>query len=193
MGSRPTTRTESREATARSLAVAVAIAVATGLAMALAKRYLDWSLGIPGHGGVGWIAALITGTSLNPRRGMATVAGAAMAFWAVPVGLNHTLAYNLALYTSAAALLDGVRWLRLPTRFAAGAALAGAAVHVFKFGFVFGNALLASTLRNVQAYGFLAALRNHVIFGLMGGLLGWALLKGKQALWARWSGAHPAQ
>jgi len=177
-----TTRTDTREATGRSLATDLAIAVATGLVMALAKRYLDFHLGLPGHAGVGWIAALIAGTSLNPRRGMAVVAGASMALWGAPVGLNHTLAYNLALYTSAAALLDGVRWLRLPTRFAAGAALAGVAVHVAKFVFVFGNALLSGTVRHVEAYGFTAALRNHVLFGLLGGLAGWALLAGGRRL-----------
>ena len=70
-------------------AVDVGLALLTGFGMALAKRTLDFSLGIPGHAGTFWIAVLIAGSMGNRRRGMATLAGASVAVWAVPLGLHH--------------------------------------------------------------------------------------------------------
>ena len=50
----------------RSLVLDCALAVAIGLVAALAKRHLDFELGIPGHAGVGWISVLILGRLANP-------------------------------------------------------------------------------------------------------------------------------
>ena len=99
-----------------SLAVAVLIAVLTGFVAAVAKRYLDFSLGIPGHAGVGWIAVLVAGRLGNDRSGMATIAGLSMGVWSTPVGLNHSMAYNTVLYGMAGVLLDSGVMLRLPLR-----------------------------------------------------------------------------
>ena len=169
----------------RSVAVDVALAVAIGLVAALAKRYLDFSLGIPGHAGVGWIAVLVSGRLLNGRIGMATISGLAMGASALPVGLGHSLGYNLLLYGMAGALLDSGVLLRLPLKRAWGAALAGMIVHVAKYGFIFANAWVSDILRRVEIFGFLGALFNHVIFGAAGGLLGWALWRGGCRLRAR--------
>src|SRR3990172_8503027 len=59
----------------RPAAVDVTLAVMIGLAATLAKRYLDFHLGVPGHAGVGWIAVLVSGRLLNGRPGVAAVAG----------------------------------------------------------------------------------------------------------------------
>ena len=162
----------------RSAAADVALAVAIGLVAALAKRYLDFSLGIPGHAGVGWIAVLVSGRLLNSRPGMATVAGLSMGLLAVPVGIGHSLGYNVLLYGMAGALLDSGALLRLPLHRPWGAMLAGTAVHLAKFGFIFVNAWVSDILRRVEVFGFLAALVNHVAFGAAGGLLGWAIWRG---------------
>lgn len=159
----------------RSLAVDIAIAVGIGLAAALAKRYLDFHLGVPGHAGVGWIAVLVFGRLINGRVGMATVAGLSMGLWGVPVGLSHSLAYNMMLYGMAGALLDSGTLVRLPLHRAWGAALAGVIVHVAKFGVVIGHAWVSGILRRVEIYGFLGALGNHIVFGALGGVVGWAL------------------
>lgn len=160
---------------ATNLAIAITIAVATGLVAALAKRYLDFHLGIPGHAGVGWIAVLVSGRLINGRAGMATVAGLSMGLWGVPVGLGHSVGYNMMLYGMAGALLDSGTMVRLPLRRAWGAALAGIILHVAKFGVIIGHAWVSGILRRVEAYGFLGALGNHIAFGALGGLLGLGL------------------
>ena len=166
------------EATRRiSPAAAVAVAVGVGLVAALAKRYLDFSLGIPGHAGVGWIAVLVAGRLGNPRFGMATVAGLSMAAWGVPIGLNHSLAYNTALYGMAGAILDSGVMMRLPLHRFWGAAAAGVLIHVAKFGYIFANAWMADMIRNVEVFGMTRSLANHIVFGALGGLLGWGIWK----------------
>jgi hypothetical protein len=165
--SRPTRR--------RSVAEDVVVAIVIGFFAALAKRYLDFSLGIPGHAGVGWIAVLIFGRLVNDRPGMATIAGLSMGIWGVPVGLGHSIGYNMALYGMAGALLDSGSMLRLPLSRAWGAMIAGTIVHLAKFGFIFANAWLADMVRRVEIYGLLRALGNHAVFGALGGLVGWSL------------------
>jgi hypothetical protein len=169
----------------RRLISDVGIALGVGLLGALAKKYLDFHLGIPGHAGVGWIAVLVAGRLGNPRAGMATLSGLAMGVWGVPVGLGHSLGYNTLLYGMAGALLDSAPLMRLPLTRSWGAALAGAAVHVAKYGFIFANAWLSDMLRRVEVYGFLRALGNHVVFGAAGGLVGWAAWRSGRSLWER--------
>jgi len=160
----------------RSWLLDTLLALAIGLVAALAKRYLDWSLGIPGHAGVGWIAVFVAGALVNPRRGMAALAGVSMAVWAVPLGLGHSFGYNALMYGSAAAGLEAVVLLRLPVRRWWGAATAGAAVHLLKYVFVFANAWVSGVFRRFEIYGLLAALRNHLLFGLAGGIVGWSVV-----------------
>ncbi len=162
------------------------LAVLMGFVAALAKRHLDWSLGIPGHAGVGWIAVLTAGVLINPRRGMAVVAGASMAVWAVPMGIGHSFGYNVFLYGSAAAVLDLLGVLRVPIHRWWGAAIAGGVAHVVKYGYIFMSAWVSGIVRNFEVFGILAAFRNHVVFGIAGGLLGWAVVGvGRRTVWAR--------
>jgi hypothetical protein len=173
----------------RHLVRDLGLAVVTGLMGALAKKHLDFHLGIPGHAGVGWIAVLISGRLANCRPGMATVAGVSMGLWSVPVGLGHSLGYNLALYGSVAALLDVPALRRLTGSRLFGAMTAGILVHVAKFVFVLANVLLSGTVRNVEVYGLSSALVNHVAFGAAGGLAGWGLWRTGRALATRFHSA----
>ena len=179
------TLARSRSTRPRSLSVDLALAVAVGLVATLAKRYLDFHLGIPGHAGVGWIAVLVSGRLLNGRAGMATVAGLSMGLWGVPIGLGHSIGYNMMLYGLAGSLLDSGTLLRLPMRRLWGATLAGVVIHLAKFGFVFANAWISDILRRVEIFGFLGALANHLVFGAAGGMLGWAMWRAGGALYAR--------
>jgi hypothetical protein len=178
----PTRETTGNRRLARDLGLAVVI----GLVGALAKKHLDFHLGIPGHAGVGWIAVLIFGRLVNRRPGMAAVAGVSMGLWSVPVGLGHSLGYNLALYGSVAALLDLPGLRRLTSSGGLfGAVTAGILVHVAKFVFVLANVWLSGTVRTVELYGLSSALVNHVAFGAAGGLVGWGLFRTGRALVAR--------
>jgi len=175
---RPDTRVE------RPWLLDLLLALAIGFVAALAKRYLDWSLGIPGHAGVGWIAVLVSASLVNPRRGMTVLAGASMAVWGVPLGLGHSLGYNVFLYGSAAASLEAVILLRLPVAKLWGAATAGTVVHAIKYLCVFANAWVSGIVRNFEIYGLLSAMRNHLLFGLAGGLVGWTgFILGRRYLW----------
>jgi hypothetical protein len=182
----PTEATTGRQRLLRDLSLAVLI----GLVGALAKKYLDFRLGIPGHAGVGWIAVLISGRLVNRRPGMAAVAGVAMGLWSVPVGLGHSLGYNVALYGSVAALLDLPGLRRLPGSGLVGAMTAGVLVHVAKFVFVLVNVWLSATVRSVELYGLSSALVNHVAFGAAGGLLGYGLWRTGRAARSRF---HPIE
>lgn len=169
----------------RRLFRGVVLAVSIGLMGALAKKHLDFHLGIPGHAGVGWIAVLMSGRLVNRRPGMSAIAGISMGLWGVPVGLGHSLGYNLALYGSAAALLDIPAVRRLAGSRPFGPATAGVLVHVAKFVFVLGNVWLSGTVRNVELYGLSSALVNHVAFGAAGGVLGFGLWRVGRAAMAR--------
>ena len=163
------------------------LAVVIGLVGALAKKYLDFHLGIPGHAGVGWIAVLISGRLVNRRPGMAAVAGVSMGLWSVPVGLGHSLGYNVALYGLVAALLDLPGLRRLTGSRLFGAMTAGVLVHVAKFVFVLANVWLSGIVRNVELYGLSSALVNHVAFGAAGGLVGYGLWRTGRAARARFN------
>ncbi len=177
-------------ATSRPLYVDVLLALAIGFVAALAKRYLDFSLGIPGHAGVGWIAVLVLGRIVNPRRGMATLAGISMGFWGIPIGLDHSVAYNTLLYGVSAGLLDMPVVARLPLRRPWGAAVAGIIVHLGKYAFVFINAWVSGIVRRVVVYGLAAALGNHILFGALGGLLGWTVWRSGRAIAYRVRPSH---
>jgi hypothetical protein len=170
---RPRTNAAART---RRLAVDVGLALLIGLVAAAAKRYLGFHIGLPGHAGVGWIATLVAGSFLNPRRGMTLIAGASMGLWGVPLGISHSLGYNTAMYATAAAALEGVR-MALPLHRFHGATAAGVAVHVVKHSYELTVAWASGVMTGFRVYGFLASLRNHIIFGFLGGALAWASLR----------------
>ena len=79
----------------------------------------------------------------------------------------------MLLYGLAGGLLDSGTLVRLPMHRAWGAAVAGATIHLAKYGFIFANAWISDILRRVEVFGFLEALLNHVVFGAIGGFFGW--------------------
>jgi hypothetical protein len=110
-----------------------------------------------------------------------------MGLWSVPVGLGHSLGYNLALYGAVAALLDLPGLRRLAGSRLFGAMLAGIILHVAKYVFVLANVWLSGIVRNVELYGLSSALVNHVAFGAAGGLVGYGLWQAGRAVSARFN------
>ncbi len=165
----------------RRLLLDVGLALIIGFAAAVAKRYLGFHIGLPGHSGVGWIATLLIGSVVNPRRGMTLLAGVSMGVWGVPLGISHSMGYNVALFTLAAATLEGTRQT-LPVHRLYGATASGVVVHTVKYGYVLLAAWLSGMLRDIEIYGFLAGLRNHIVFGLAGGIVAWASLRAGRSL-----------
>lgn len=171
-------------AAGRELARDLAIAAATGLGVAVAKRYLDFHLGVPGHSGLFWVAALLVGASAG-RVGTGVAAGAMVGLWGVPVGLGHSAGYNAALYASAGGAFDLARLARISTAGLPGAVAAGALTHVAKLGFVVGYAAAIGMVKHFHVVGFVPTSFNHVLFGAGAGVLAWAAIRGARALVAR--------
>ncbi|MCC7366589.1 MAG: hypothetical protein IT303_19685 [Dehalococcoidia bacterium] len=159
----------------RGLVFDIGLALLTGLGVAVAKRYLDFHLGIPGHAGTFWIAVLVLGAVFNKRKGMTVLAGASAGVWGVPVGLNHSMMYNVELYGTAAAALELLLLLRLPLANPIGAALGGGIAHATKFAFVYAHAISSGVVKHIEVYGPMLAFRNHLLFGVAGGLIAWAV------------------
>ena len=161
---------------AHPLARELALAILTGLGVALAKRFFDFQLGIPGHSGVGWVAVMVAGSAMG-RPGVGVVAGLSVGLWGVPVGLGHSMGYNALLYATAGAAVDVVRWLRM-VRLSnpLGAAFAGFAIHMAKFGYIVTYAGAIGMVKNFHLLGLAPSAFNHALFGVAGGLAGWAML-----------------
>jgi len=104
-----------------------------------------------------------------------------MGVWGVPLGISHSMGYNVALFTLAAATLEGTRQT-LPVHRLYGATASGVVVHTVKYGYVLLAAWLSGMLRDIEIYGFLAGLRNHIVFGLAGGIVAWASLRAGRSL-----------
>ena len=83
-------------------------------------------------------------------------------------------------------MIEGLRLVRFPIHRAVGAAVAGMAVHVTKFWFLIAYSGVTGILRNFRFWGTLPSLWNHVLFGLGGGLIGWAAVRsGRLSAWLR--------
>lgn len=165
----------------RGIAFDVALALLTGLGIAAAKRTLDFHLGIPGHAGTSWIAVLVLGALVNRRRGMTVLAGTSAGMWGVPLGLHPGALYNAELFGCAGAALDILMALRLPIANPVGAAIGGAMAHAAKFAFIYTYAAGSGVYKHFELYGVTIALRNHLLFGLAGGLIAWAIFNAGNA------------
>lgn len=132
---------------------------------------------------------LVGSRGLVRRDGAATLVGVSTALWGVPLGLGHSLPYNLALYATAGLALDVlVRVFRLNLAHPLGGLLGGVLAHAAKFGFTLGYSSLFGVLKHFSVVGTLTALEYHLLFGAAGGLAaGLALWKGakKRDKWTK--------
>lgn len=143
----------------------------------LGKYFTRIPIHVPGHSGVIWIALMVVGRGLVNKRGagllMGLVAGALVTF-AVP---GREGIFEWTKYAAAGAVLDLLVWALgndLLTWWKA--ILAGAGAHLAK---LVGATLLALVLGlplDVVAVGLGLAATTHLVFGALGGLLGWTVL-----------------
>lgn len=152
-----------------------------GAVGALMKR-VEPSLGIPGSSGPLWLGTLVAGRAIVRRDGAGTVAGAALAVWGIPVGLNGGFTHNLALYGITGVALDVVARLpRMSPRGLLGALACGASSHMVKFSFIVSAAYGTSLTKHFMVVGLLRSALLHLGFGILAGLAGW----GAYRLWHR--------
>jgi hypothetical protein len=187
VGTHTVTVTDARIGEAVRFLVAVS---AFGATAVLARRFLGFHLGIPGHAGVGWMAVLVFGYLATKRRGAGTAIGLSSAALSVPLGYGHSFGLTLLTFGAAGVLLDLVFVLPLVRRNSlVGAAIGGAVAHMAKFGVVSGSVLIGGAVKNVALIGLGIGALNHLLFGLVGGFIGAALYVGGRAALRRWSGA----
>jgi hypothetical protein len=131
--------------------------------------------GVPGHAGAFWIPPLFLAQGRVHRPGAATVTALLGAVcWGFPSGGGVG---TLAPYVAAGLVLDALagqgdrlRWLPV-------ALLAGALCHLAKFVFHNVPAALLGLSPHFLTLGLLPVAGLHLLFGVIGGLGGWLLLR----------------
>jgi hypothetical protein len=142
------------------------------------KIVLHLPLGIPGHSGLTWMAILIVARGLVPKTGALSLLGLTSGLLAAFLGLGDLGAiYTVFSYLASgvgvdliALFLDGVEGI-LP------AALAGVVGNVAKMLTKTGMAVLLQIPAGFIALGLLYSFFANAGAGLLGGLLGWLILR----------------
>jgi hypothetical protein len=154
-------------------ALQVLFLLGMGALATFAKR-MGLPLRIPGHDALFWMGVIIAGRAFVRRDGAATLMGASMAAWGVPLGLDHTFLSNLWAYGASGLAIDLVA--RIPgvsIRNPFGAVLCGAVANSVNFGFVLVPTLASSVVKNFLLLGIAKSEGYHLLFGVGAGLLGW--------------------
>ena len=162
--------------------------VTVGLVAALGKS-LTPGLGISGSSAPLWLGPLVLGRLLVRKSGAGSIAGASMALWAIPIGLNHTFGYNLGLYAGTGLALDifaGLPFVNVLHLL--GAIGIGMAAHLVKFGFILYAALATSVTKRFILNGIAKSAGQHLLFGAAAGLLAWAAYWGGRRIYRKTRG-----
>jgi hypothetical protein len=155
----------------------------TGL-VAAAGKSLTPSLGISGSSAPLWLTFIVLGRLMVKKPGSAGIVGASMAMWGIPLGLNHTLGYNLGLYAGTGIAVDILASLPfVKVRHVLGAIAGGMAAHMVKFGFILYAALATSAAKRFIISGIAKSAGQHLLFGAASGLLAWALYWGARRVY----------
>lgn len=158
----------------RDLLVLVLLA---DLAM-LGKAVIRMPLHVPGHAGILWVAVFIVARGLVDKKGAALLLGVVAGFVATALGLGDKGPLAWTQYVAAGAALELVCLLVPGTLdHLAKAAVAGGAANL---GNLVSMVLVSVVLRlplgfAVLGLGYSAA--THLVFGVIGGLLGAVLLR----------------
>lgn len=169
-GVRSTSRFETRHLTVIALVAVM---------MLVAKMSLRMHIGVSGHGGVLWIAALLVGTAVVRRRGaslmMGFLGGTLVALF---LPGDATALFTVSKYALPGLVLEGLapllgyRFDRWPE-----AMVAGALAHAAKVATDVAQNLLAGITGSILLAGFTADLLLHIAFGALGGFVAVLLLR----------------
>lgn len=141
-------------------------------------------LGIPGSSAVLWLAPMVIGYLVVPKRGAGLLIGASVALWGIPLGINHALFYNLGLYGGTGLALDIAGLLpRINVRNPLGAVFCGAFAHMVKFGFIVVAAMTSTVTRHFLVVGLAQSALLHLGFGIAAGIVGWVVYKAAHKAW----------
>lgn len=176
--SSPSVSTEARGARAASfgsltLRDLILLALIAALCM-LAKQVLRIPIHIPGHSGVLWVALFVVARGLVDKRGAGLLLGIVTGLLAMFMGFGANQGpFEWTKWVAAGATLDVMAAvlpgeLRSPLK----AALVGAAVHLAKLTAMVLVSLMLRLPLAIIALGLGWSATTHVVFGVVGGLLG---------------------
>jgi ABC-type thiamin/hydroxymethylpyrimidine transport system permease subunit len=145
----------------------------------VAKIALRTPLQLPGHSGIFWMAIIIVGARVVPKPGAASIIGITSGLMAGFLGMGDFGALNTFLsYTMVGVVSDLILWLLggNPENLVV-AILVGMLGHMGKFlvKWVFG--IITGAPIGFVALGLLRSIVGYIVFGAIGGFLGWLTLK----------------
>lgn len=155
-----------------TLREAIALALIADL-IVLAKWVTRIPIHVPGRSGLVWIALLVIGRGLVPKRGAGLIIGLIAGMLATLMALGSEGPFVWTKYAAAGLVIDVMAVLAREdlTRYAV-AAIAGAAAHLAKLvAMVLAGLLMQLPLATLAA-GLAVSALTHLGFGIVGGLLG---------------------
>ncbi len=145
----------------------------------VAKIALRTPLQLSGHSGIFWMAIVIVGMRVVPKPGAGSVIGVTSGILAGFLGLGDFGVLNTFLsYSLLGIVADLILWLLGGNaENVVVAVLVGTFGHFAKFivKWIFG--LMTGAPLGFVALGFLKAIIGYLVFGAIGGFLGWLTLK----------------
>lgn len=148
------------------------ISLVAGLCM-LAKQVLRMPVNVPGHSGVLWVALFVICRGLVDKRGTGVLLGLVTGLLAQFAGFGHQGPFEWAKWLAAGLVLEALTLL-LPgdLRSWGKAAVVGAALHLGKLAALTLAGLILRVPIALLLLGLGWSATTHVIFGVIGGLLG---------------------
>jgi hypothetical protein len=142
------------------------------------KIVLHLPLRIPGHSGVTWMAILVVARGLVPKNGALSLVGLTSGLLAAFLGLGDLGAlYTVLSYLASGVAVDLMAWFLGGMDQLATAGLAGVVGNVAKMLTKTTMAVLLQIPAGFVALGLLYSFITNAISGLLGGLLGWLVLR----------------
>ena len=144
----------------------------------VAKVVLRLPLRLPGHSGIFWMAILVVAQGLVPKKGAVSLVGLTSGLLAAFMGLgDQGPIYTFFSYLAAGVAVDLVSLFLGGIEHAVPAALAGILSNVAKLLTKTALAMLLDIPAGFVAMGLLVSFGTTTLFGGLGGILGWLILK----------------
>ena len=145
----------------------------------VAKIALRTPLQLPGHTGIFWMAIIVVGTKVVPKMGSGTIIGITSGLLASFLGLGDFGALDTFLSYAAIGVVADLILLLLGSNSEnlVIAIIVGIFGHMGKFlvKWIFG--IISGAPLGFVALGLLRSVIGYIVFGAIGGLLGWLTLK----------------
>lgn len=160
-----------------SLRDLIVLVLFADLAM-LAKALLRIPLHVPGHSGILWVALFVVARGLVDKKGAGLLLGVVAGVVATVLGFGDTGPLEWTKYVAAGAMLELVCLLVPGTLEGFGkAAVAGAAAHMGKLASMVIVAVVLRLPLGFAVLGLGFSAMTHLIFGVIGGVIGALLLR----------------